>query len=129
MQWRWDLRIGVQHGSLQLGGVGLENVCGEVSLSGQFDGQHLRSRGELALDSVNYKECQLTQVTGPMWIDDDRVLFGTWVDRPQGGAAAGEPGNPLHTPRSVVASLFGGRVFGDGWATLGATRATRSTRR
>ena len=31
---------------------------GEVSLRGGFDGQRLRSRGELAIDSLNYKDCQ-----------------------------------------------------------------------
>ena len=33
-------------------------------------------RGELALDSVNFKDYQFTNVSGPIWIDDDRVLLG-----------------------------------------------------
>ena len=119
LQWRWDLVAGMQHGGLQLGGVALENVCGELSLQGLFDGQRLRTRGELALDSLNYKECQFTQVSGPISIDDDRVLLGAWVDRPQGVATAGVSDSPVRAPRSIVASLFGGRVFGDAWATLG----------
>ena len=89
LQWRWDMRLGVQQAASSCGGIGAgERLHGEVSLRGGFDGQHLQSRGELALDSLSYKECQFTRVTGPIWIDDDRVLFGTWVDRPQSGAAA-----------------------------------------
>ena len=118
-QWRWDLALEMQHGGLQLGGIALENVCGEVSLGGLFDGQHLRTRGELALDSLNYKECQFTQVSGPIWVDNDRVLLGAWVDRPQGDAAANTVDGAVRAPRPVAATLFGGRVFGDGWATLG----------
>ncbi len=78
---KWDVRLGLQQSNLQCGGLLLENVCGEVSLAGAFDGQHVQSRGELALDSLSYKDFQLTQVRGPIWIDDGRVLFGSWVDR------------------------------------------------
>ena len=78
---RWDVRLGLQQSSLQLGGIFVENIHGEASLLGGFDGQRLQSRGELAIDSLNYKDCQLTQVMGPIWIDDGLVLFGAWVDR------------------------------------------------
>jgi len=33
--------------------------------------------------------------------------------------AAGQSDSPVRAPRSIVASLFGGRLIGDGWATLG----------
>ena len=36
---QWDVRLGLQQASLQCGGLPLENVCGEVSLRGGFDGQ------------------------------------------------------------------------------------------
>jgi len=39
----------------------LENLCGEASLTGAFDGQHMQSRGELALDSLSYKDHQFTK--------------------------------------------------------------------
>ena len=67
--------------------------------AGEFDGQHLQSRGELALDSLTYKDCQFTRVMGPIWIDDGRVLFGGWVDRPENGAVPGEAVGPLQKPR------------------------------
>ncbi|MEN6459701.1 MAG: AsmA-like C-terminal region-containing protein [Thermoguttaceae bacterium] len=115
-RWQWDLALGLQQSCLHCGGLSFENVCGELSLSGQFHRDQLLCRGELSLDSVTTKDCQLTQVRGPIWIDDGRVLFGDWVDRPEGGAPAS---NPPRSPRSVSASLFGGILFVDGWVTLG----------
>ncbi len=112
LHWQWDVTLGLQRSSLRCGGLLLENVCGEVSLRGAFDAQRVRCLGELALDSMSYKDFQLTEVRGPIWIDDDRVLFGSWVDR-RDGAAAGQ------TPRPITANLFGGKFVGDGWATLG----------
>jgi hypothetical protein len=87
-RWQWNLGVGLQQSGLRCGGLALENVCGEVSLLGQSDQEHVQSRGELAIDSLTYKDCQLTQVKGPIWIDDGRVLFGVWVDRREGGAGA-----------------------------------------
>jgi hypothetical protein len=104
--------------NLQLGGIVAENVDGEVSLRGEFDGQHLRSRGELAIDSLNYKDCQLVQVRGPIWIDDGRVLFGSWVDRRDNGAAGATTG-PAQRLRPISANLFGGKFYADGWVALG----------
>jgi len=73
-------------------GVKLENLSGSVTLAGASDGQHFYSRGELAIDSLTYKDYQLTQLMGPLWIDDQQVLLGSWVDRRQGEgpAARGE---------------------------------------
>ena len=65
-------------------GVKLENLSGSVTLAGASDGQHFYSRGELAIDSLTYKDYQLTQLMGPLWIDDQQVLLGSWVDRQQG---------------------------------------------
>ncbi len=116
-RWEWDVALGLQQAGLRCGGLMFENVCGEVSLLGRFDREHVQSRGELALDSLTYKDCQLTQVRGPIWIDDGRVLFGAEVDRSDGPAAAKT--NPPRAPRSVTAGLFGGTLAGDGWVTLG----------
>lgn len=116
---RWDVRLGLQQGSLQCGGLLLENVCGDVSLQGGFDGKRLQSRGELALDSLSFKDYQFTRVMGPMWIDDDLILFGSWVAQRENAAAAA--GAPAQTPRLLTANLFGGTLQGEGWVALGAT--------
>ena len=118
---QWNMRVGMQQGSLQCGGILLENVCGEATFRGACDGQHLQSRGELALDSVSYRDCQFARVMGPIWIDDGRVLLGEWVDRREGGAVASEATGPMQQPRRLTADLFGGKLYGDGWVTLGRT--------
>ncbi|MBU4273370.1 MAG: AsmA-like C-terminal domain-containing protein [Planctomycetes bacterium] len=136
LHWQWDVTVGLQRSGLRCGGLSLENVCGEVSLRGAFDARYVRCLGELALDSISYKNFQLTEVKGPIWIDDDRVLFGSWVDRRAVGKGdryilCEAPGGPFRqnvpvpfsagprTPRPITANLFGGKFVGDGWATLG----------
>jgi hypothetical protein len=118
-------------------GVKLENLIGSVSLAGAADGRHFYSRGELAIDSLTYKDLQLTQVMGPLWIDDKQVLLGSWVDRQSGadGVAGGSPDPALpatrqgqetgqetghnRKPRPLTAKFFGGTLYGDGWIMLG----------
>jgi len=117
IQAHWNVRIDFQRQSLDCG-VKLENLQGELQLVGRFDGQSMSSRGELAIDSLTYRDVQFTQIRGPMWIDDQQVLLGTWVDRARVGDAAG--GEAAPRPRPLTATLFGGNVYGDGWVQLGA---------
>ena len=118
---RWNMRVGLQQNSLQCGGLLLENVCGEASFRGGFDGQHVQSRGDLTLDSASYKDYQFTGVMGPVWIDDRQVLFGAWVDRQEIAAAASGVAGPPQTPRMLTAGIFGGTLYGEGWVTLEPT--------
>lgn len=114
----WDVQIGYQRASIDLG-LRLENLHGEMRLTGACDGDRFWSRGELAVDSAMYKDFQVAGITGPVWIDDQRILFGTWVDRPQPGQEA--PVGEARPPRSVTGRLFGGVLTCDGWVALGAT--------
>lgn len=116
---RWDVRLGLHQSSVTLGGLLVENIHGGASFRGGFDGQHLQSRGELSLDSLHYKDCQFTKVSGPVWIDGGRVLFGSWVDW-RGNVAAVSVGPP-RAPRPVTARLCGGTFYANGWATLEPT--------
>ena len=117
---RWDVRLGMQQTNLRLGDIFVENVHGEVSLLGGFDGRRLQSRGKLALDSLTYKKGQFTRIAGPIWIDDGRVLFGEWVDRPNNGVVnAGMTGLP-QSPSPLTASFCGGKFYALGWATHGS---------
>ena len=54
-------------------------ISGSVRLEGRFDGQTFQSTGWLDLDSVTFHEYQLTDVTGPIWLSDDRVLLGAYA--------------------------------------------------
>ena len=114
----WDVRLGLNQASLDCG-VKIENVHGTVHLVGSSDGKRFQSRGELALDSLHYKDYQFTQVMGPLWIDERQVLLGSWVARrlsetPGGGVQRGQ-----EKPRPVTARIFGGVFEGDGWVALG----------
>ena len=111
LQWQWNVTVGLQRSNLKCGGIPLENVCGEAALRGTFDGRKVRCLGELDIDSLSYKDFQFTGVKGPIWIDDNRILFGAWVDRPEGAAVG-------RTPRAITAELFGGRCIAHGWVTL-----------
>jgi hypothetical protein len=75
-----------------------------VKLVGGFDGTQMHSRGELAFDSLIYRDVQLTEVMGPIWIDDGQLLFGSSVD---GLLNTGQP-------RDVTARVFDGTLFGHG---------------
>src|SRR6185295_9658635 len=80
----WDLNIDVENGSLACG-MELDHLHGGVRFVGNSVGNKFQSRGELALDSVMYRDFQFTKVAGPMWIDNQRVLFGAWADAPAPG--------------------------------------------
>lgn len=113
---QWDLRFDFHQGALDCG-LRLENLEGAARVVGAFDGQRFVSRGELFIDSVTYRDFQFTRVNGPFWIDDDRVLLGTWVDRPLDTRQASA--NP---PRPISGQLFGGTTALDGWILLADSR-------
>jgi len=114
---QWNLEIGFQQLDLDLG-LRLDGLSGALRLVGEHDGERFRSRGELDVDSVSYKDLQFTQVRGPVWIDDQRVLFGAWDHAPPFGRAAA-PGPAGQQPASLSAKLFGGTVFCDAKIALG----------
>ncbi len=119
LQSRWNLRLGSTQARIRCGGLPLENIHGEVALTGGCDGRQFSSRGELALNSLAYKDCHFSDVLGPIWIDDGRMLFGSLVDEQDHGAAAGALSGPRRPPRPITANLFGGKVLGKGWIAPG----------
>jgi hypothetical protein len=103
----WDLGVDLQQVRLAYG-VPLENINGQLLLAGEFDGQQLHSRGELNLDSLTCKDFQFTELRGPLWIDDARLLLG--------GTVAPPPGQQ---PRTITMRCCGGSVQTDGWVSFG----------
>jgi hypothetical protein len=95
--------------------VKLDNIHGGVNLVGSFDGSRLTARGELDVDSLTYQNLQVTQVMGPVWIDQQRLLLGSWVDRRRDAQrdASAAPARPL------TGKLFDGTLYGDAWVDLG----------
>jgi len=104
----WNLEFIIHNGALDVG-VELENVNGGIRLAGRYDGQTIRSRGELDLDSIKYNGVQLTRVLGPIAIDNDLVRLGGSIEPP-----------PNQLPRTITAQLFGGTFSGSGRVALGS---------
>ncbi|MHB1033846.1 MAG: hypothetical protein ACYC35_02555 [Pirellulales bacterium] len=116
----WNLNLDVHPGSGLDCGVRVDDISGgSVRLVGDFDGRRFRSRGELDIASLKYKDVQITEVRGPFWIDDTRVLFGIGSEAPQTGRPR----------RSITGRLCGGTVYGDASVSLEAvpTYSLRAT--
>lgn len=110
LQTGWDVDLFLHQGSLQAG-PRLENISGGVRLTGWANGERYSSRGELALDSLTYKNFQFTNIIGPLWFDNNNVVLGDWTAQSPSGGKAG---------RHVTASLLGGVLSGDCHVKLGA---------
>jgi hypothetical protein len=98
----WNLAVDADNAQLSCG-VPLENVTGTVRLTGSSDPNHFYSQGLLEIDSLVLRDVHLTQLRGPMWIDDQRVLIGSWA-RPAGEKDAAE---------RLSARAFGGDILCD----------------
>jgi hypothetical protein len=103
----WNLDFNVQQASLDAG-VLFDNVTGGLHLEGRHDGRELRSTGELAIDSLTFKDFQFTDVRGPLWIDNQQIIFGSRADAPQ----------PNRLPRRITARLYGGTLLAELWVGL-----------
>ena len=76
----WDVRINTNQANM-LVGLPLKNVFGGVRLTGIYDGENIECDGHLDLDSVTIYENQVTKITGPFRIDNQRVTAGKFVEK------------------------------------------------
>ena len=76
----WDVRINTNQANM-LVGLPLKNVFGGVRLTGIYDGQNIDCDGQLDLDSMTVYDNQVTKITGPFRIDNQRVTAGQFVER------------------------------------------------
>jgi hypothetical protein len=110
----WNLLLTINQGSLDVGPQ-LANINGNCQLNGESpgkDGQEFGCRGTLDIDSLTFKDMQVTRLQGPIWFDGKRFLFGSAAEPPP------QPGQPLPQHR-VTGEMFGGRVEADGWIAQG----------
>jgi hypothetical protein len=103
----WNLEVVFHRAHLNCG-VPIDNVSGKAFLLGHSNGEDFLCRGELDIRSLMYRDIQVTQVTGPILIEDQRFLLGASVP------PAGD-----QRQRSLQGSVFGGWVYGDGVVALG----------
>ncbi|MDB4778375.1 AsmA-like C-terminal region-containing protein, partial [bacterium] len=99
----WDVRLEMDRGSFNAG-ILAENVFGSVSLIGRYDGKSTQCNGSIAIDSMHWKEMQITDIRGPIWIEDERVGVGSMA----------RPDHEATTPVSLTGNLFGGTIRLDG---------------
>ncbi|MEX0641298.1 MAG: hypothetical protein WD468_01280, partial [Pirellulales bacterium] len=94
----WDVSLECQQAAIQ-GAVPIRGINGGIRLVGRSDGRSVFSDGELALDSMLWKEMQLTNVRGPFWADAVHCLMGE--------PACQQQNQPL---RRLTADAYGGSL-------------------
>ena len=108
--WDWDL-------TLQDCSIGqecrLEHAAGTVRLVGNYLAGQFRAQGEVNLDSVFCKEMQFTQVRGPLWLDEQQLLFGQAA-----AEKSQQKPNPYQT-QHITAKCYGGTALADIAVALG----------
>lgn len=93
-------------------GLPLENVSGKVQLVGQYDGIDAECRGDLNIDSLTIYGAQITNVQGPIWLDNARTSAGIFTSRKSTREAQNfSPQNVEPTTvSSVTGKMHGGLV-------------------
>ncbi len=112
--WR-DLEFDMEAGTLHTG-LDLQNIHGAATLNGEYDpvqpeGQHLMTRGYVNVDTLSWNQFNVSEIQGPIWVDDRQVLFGSLAEQPQ-------PGRPA---RHLSAKGYGGILEADGKVLLEET--------
>ena len=100
----WNCHLDVEQGCFDVG-VALNNVHGGLNLQGNTDGQRWSAVGEIDLDSAIWQGVQLTQVRGPILMDQSGVRFGAMTV------------SDGMTPRRLSAKVAGGKIEVDGMAS------------
>ncbi len=101
----WDLNFAMNNAKM-LVGLPLESVFGTVQLQGIYDGKRAECKGELEIDSLSVYGAQITDVKGPIWMDNDRVSAGGLVQPPAGTAT----GADSRSADSLTGTVYGGLV-------------------
>ena len=110
----WQLTLFCQRCEME-GGLKLSNIYGSMSLAGRYDEQGLRARGELDFETAEYKDFQFTQVRGPLWMNEKRVVLGARDAFERQTAAESTPADNRH----LTAKVCGGTIVGDTLIALG----------
>jgi hypothetical protein len=99
----WDLEFDMAAGRLATA-TPVEDIHGSVRLVGGSGPRGAFSRGEVTIDSAVVRRIQLTQISGPLVLDGQRMLFG----------AAAEQDVQDRVPRSITASALLGQLSANG---------------
>jgi hypothetical protein len=100
---RWKLDFDIEDSRIACGPV-FEHVRGQARLTGAAGRDGFFCDGELAVDSVLFRDHHFVQVKGPLRIDSNRIYFGSYATAQQ----------ERRVPKSVEAEILGGTVTLDG---------------
>lgn len=103
----WDLAADLHDVCLDCG-IEVEHVFGAATLSGRWENQRLAAHGDLNLESAAHGDYQVTQIRGPIWLDEGQVLLGVWADRHR----------RVLPQRHVTCQAYGGTAHADLWVKL-----------
>ncbi len=108
----WDLRFDMIQSNMMVG-LPISNVFGKVNLNGVYDGETAKCRGELQLDSLTIYDAQVTNVTGPIWLDNNLAAGGSlaidYINKNNASTVSPLPSRPLQQ-RSISGESYGGIV-------------------
>ena len=104
----WDLTFDLENGRLDAA-IPIEHVHGGLRLWGKADNGGFLARGEINVDSAIVRDVQLTQLRGPIWIDPQRLIVGTWAENDVNDRVR----------RRLTANAFGGAAALDAQMELG----------
>ena len=99
----WNVKLSTAGGAIRPG-VPLEHVFGGIHLVGSYDGERIQSQGQLDFDSMMYRGVQVTDIQGPIWIDNSRIYLGSWSSQTR----------QQQLPPHLEARVFGGTIYADG---------------
>ncbi|QGJ69181.1 Hypothetical protein PBC10988_8490 [Planctomycetales bacterium 10988] len=107
--WNWDIGVQLQDVSLSPD-KGPQHVYGKMQSRGTSKGRTFQSQCDLTLDSLYYQGYQLTEVQGPLWIDQDRLILGALEALEPRANWEQIPSHRNH----LTATFLAGRLVGDG---------------
>ncbi len=102
----WDIQIDCHQTDLQCG-IALNNIHGSVRLAGVSNGVRTFSGGDLALENVTIKDVQITNVRGPIYVNENRCLLGK-----QAAQQLSRPEQP------ITANAYDGALAANAWVTF-----------
>lgn len=112
----WNLDT-TYSGATLTAGVDLENMHGQVSMKGVWDGETVKSTGSIDLDSVSIKGYQFTELQGAIQIRGNQLILGSEAVI-KGEIQSPKPGSK-EAREQISAKFINGRVLFDGLANLG----------
>gem|GEM_PF-6304460 len=102
----WQALIGVDNGKLMLGGNSVDNIFGQVSVTGRQRPAATINWGRASVASLMCKGIQVTNIETPFQMDDQQLVYGS--------AAFQDPKSKGSRSPHLTARMFGGEAVADG---------------